>query len=136
MNLITTYYKKIYCKGDNLKICKKCGEEISDNLTKVCPKCGGEIEETNDTNSKEKSIETKKDNINKLVDGANNTLNKVVNQAKIEKNYIKSRIEDNNQTQVKGNDFIISEKIANTIDNITKEQKKDDKTQIKVDDEK
>lgn len=112
-----------------MKICPKCNEEISDNDSKFCPKCGIEL-----NNSDNENI-----NSNKLVDDANNTLNNIVNQIKIEKNYIKYRLEDNDKTQLKGNEFIISEKIANTIENITKEkenEKREQKTKIKIDDEK
>ena len=113
-----------------MKLCPNCNEEISDNDSKFCPKCGSEL-----TNSDNKNM----NNSNKLIDDANSTLNNIVNQMKIEKNYIKYRLEDNDKTQVKGDEFIISEKIANTIENITKEkenEKREEKTKIKIEDEK
>jgi len=113
-----------------MKLCHNCNEEILDANSKFCPKCGSELDETNN-NTINKS---KKDNSKNIVDDA---LNKVVNQAKIEKNYIKYRLNDDNDTQVKGDEFIISEKIANTIESITKEPKKEkeEKTKIVIDDD-
>lgn len=96
--------------GDTLKRCPKCGEEILNDNSKFCSKCGVELEMNNSKT-------------NKLVDSANYAINQVVTQAKIEKNYIEYKLE-NDKTQVKGNEFIISEKIANAIDNITKEKQK------------
>ena len=121
-----------------MKSCHNCGEEILDNSSKFCPKCGVELEiKSNQKESKsEDSNELKNENADKLFDSASNAINQVVTQAKIEKNYIKYRMDENDGTQVKGDTFILSEKIANTIDNITNEKEKNvKKTKIKIEDE-
>ena len=122
-----------------MKSCPNCGEEISDNSSNFCPKCGVELEikSTNQNENKtQDSNELKNDNVDKLFDSASNAVNQVVTQVKIEKNYIKSKMDDNNETQVKGDQFILSEKIANTIDNITNEKQKNvKKTKIEIEDE-
>ena len=122
-----------------MKSCYNCGEEISDNSSKFCPKCGVELEikSTNQKENKSDDLnELKNDNVNKLVDSASNAINQVVTQAKIEKNYIKYRMDENDGAQVKGDKFILSEKIANTIDNITNEKEKNvKKTKIEIEDE-
>lgn len=125
-----------------MKTCNKCGEEILDNSSKFCPKCGAELKIMNSSNTNENQSKTPhsnkswNDDVDKLVDNASNALNQVINQAKIEKNYIKYRLEDNEKTQIKGDEFIVSEKIANAIDNITNEKEKVKKTKINIEDEK
>lgn len=118
-----------------MKTCPNCGEKISNESSKFCSNCGVELEITS---SNLKNVSN--NNADKLVGSASNALNQVVAQAKIEKNYIKYRLDDNNETPLKGDEFIISEKIANTIENINTEkqyQKPENtkKTEIKVEEE-
>lgn len=113
-----------------MKTCHNCGEKISNESSKFCSNCGVELK-MNSSNLKNVSNQ----NVEKFVDNASNALNQVVNQAKIEKNYIKYRLDDN-KTPLKGKEFIISEKIANTIENISTEKtKKTKKTEINIEDE-
>lgn len=115
-----------------MKTCPNCGEKISGESSKFCSKCGVELE-MNSSNRKNISNE----DVDKLVDSASNAINQVVAQAKIEKNYIKYRLdENNNETPLKGDEFIISEKIANTLENIGSEKAENSKkTKINIEDE-